>query len=209
MTVEQNQRGEVRTSDTAPALSTGGGIPGQGCVVVMVPRSVAVRGRPGQGRVPELGEPDVANTLHASHGGQRDMVILGAETAATLSTNSRSSGGSNPIPDSFVVGFQPWQDPISDEELSPCLGAGAGAGAVAVGWEVRRLTPLERERLMGWPDGFTAWGIGAGGERVEMSDTTRERLTGNGVVSHCSEWIGRRIIAAESGYRQRWVEGMA
>ncbi len=59
---------------------------------------------------------------------------------------------------------------------------------------VRRLTPRETERLMGWPDDHTRWT--AGGR--EVSDSQRYRMTGNGVVSTVAEWIGHRLMAVAS-----------
>jgi len=49
---------------------------------------------------------------------------------------------------------------------------------------VRRLTPLECERLMGWPDDWTAG----------QSDTHRYKQCGNGVASPVAQWIGEQII---------------
>jgi DNA (cytosine-5)-methyltransferase 1 len=66
---------------------------------------------------------------------------------------------------------------------------------------VRRLTPVECERLMGWPDGWTIpaeWR----GKRYDGSDllpvgldSARYRCCGNGVVAPVAEWIGRRLRA--------------
>lgn len=47
---------------------------------------------------------------------------------------------------------------------------------------IRYLTPLECERLMGWPDEWTRWGIDEKGEVIELSDNARYNLIGNGVV---------------------------
>ena len=60
-----------------------------------------------------------------------------------------------------------------------------------VGQSVRRLTPTECERLMSWPDGWTA----VDGDKTP--DNRRYAACGNGVVSNVSEWIGRRIMAVE------------
>lgn len=54
---------------------------------------------------------------------------------------------------------------------------------------VRRLTPLECERLQGFPDGWTE------GE----SDSTRYRMLGNAVCVPVAEWIGRRLYESERG----------
>lgn len=60
----------------------------------------------------------------------------------------------------------------------------------------RRLTPLECERLMSWPDQWTATGRKDDGTDYALSDTARYRLCGNGVGSVCAEWIGKRLAAA-------------
>ena len=56
---------------------------------------------------------------------------------------------------------------------------------------VRRLTPRECERLMGWPDDWTRWDD----KGCELADGPRYRLCGNGVVANVAEWIGRRLMA--------------
>lgn len=58
---------------------------------------------------------------------------------------------------------------------------------------VRRLTPLECERLMGWDDLWTEWGIDDAGDRIEIAETHRYRICGNGIVANVTEWIGRRL----------------
>ena len=61
------------------------------------------------------------------------------------------------------------------------------------GGRPRRLTPLECERLMSWPDQWTATGRKDDGSTYQLSDTARYRLCGNGVGSVCAEWIARRL----------------
>ena len=56
---------------------------------------------------------------------------------------------------------------------------------------VRRLTPRECERLMGWPDDHTRWTA----EGTAIADTHRYRMCGNGVVAPVAEWLGRRLMA--------------
>lgn len=51
---------------------------------------------------------------------------------------------------------------------------------------VRRLLPVECERLQAFPDGWT--------DVDGMADSLRYRMLGNAVVSNVAEWIGRRII---------------
>ena len=53
---------------------------------------------------------------------------------------------------------------------------------------IRRLTPTECERLMGLEDGLTAKGI-IDGKEVDISDTQRYKMCGNGVVVNCVDYI--------------------
>lgn len=50
---------------------------------------------------------------------------------------------------------------------------------------VRRLTPMECERLQGFPDGWTD---------LPQSDSARYHQLGNAVAVPCAEWIARRIM---------------
>jgi DNA (cytosine-5)-methyltransferase 1 len=66
--------------------------------------------------------------------------------------------------------------------------------AVATPYAVRRLLPIECERLMGWPDDWTRWDA----EGKEQTDGHRYKQTGNGVASPVAEWVGRQIFAADA-----------
>lgn len=54
---------------------------------------------------------------------------------------------------------------------------------------LRRLTPLECERLMGWGDDWTR--LGADGE--EIADTHRYKMCGNGVASPVARWVAEQV----------------
>lgn len=58
---------------------------------------------------------------------------------------------------------------------------------------VRRLTPLEAERLQGFPDHWTKYGV-KDGKIIEQSDSARYRQLGNAVAVPVAKWIGQRII---------------
>lgn len=49
--------------------------------------------------------------------------------------------------------------------------------------QVRKLMPIECERLMSWSDDWTRWGMDEKGNKVEISDSQRYKMCGNGVVS--------------------------
>lgn len=54
---------------------------------------------------------------------------------------------------------------------------------------IRRLTPLECERLMAYPDNWTKYGVGD----EPISDTQRYKMCGNGVVSNVVEAVMERL----------------
>jgi DNA (cytosine-5)-methyltransferase 1 len=54
---------------------------------------------------------------------------------------------------------------------------------------VRRLTPLECERLQGWPDDHTRWTA----DGKEQADTNRYKQCGNGVASPVARWVGEQL----------------
>jgi hypothetical protein len=61
--------------------------------------------------------------------------------------------------------------------------------------QVRRLTPTECERLMGWPDNHTLPRT----DGKENPDTTRYKMCGNGVASPVAQWIGQHLMEIMSG----------
>ena len=60
--------------------------------------------------------------------------------------------------------------------------------------KIRRLTPKECERLMSWSDDWTRWGIDEKGNTIEISDTQRYKMAGNGVVSNVVKWLIENVI---------------
>jgi DNA (cytosine-5)-methyltransferase 1 len=68
----------------------------------------------------------------------------------------------------------------------------------AVGYIVRRLTPIECERLQGFPDNWTQFGVN--GE--EISDSRRYQMLGNSVAIPCVAFILGGIAAQESAVRR-------
>lgn len=60
---------------------------------------------------------------------------------------------------------------------------------------VRRLTPMECERLQGMPDDWSRYGVNEKGEVYELSDSARYRLQGNGIATPFWRWLLKRISA--------------
>lgn len=60
---------------------------------------------------------------------------------------------------------------------------------------VRRLTPLECERIQGFPDGWTIPKMKI--DDVDRLDTLRYHALGNAVTVNVAQWLAERIIATE------------
>ncbi len=100
------------------------------------------------------------------------------------------------------------RDPEKHDEMNrQGIGVGADgdpmntvtAGAVpGIGWQstVRRLLPVECERLMGFPDGHTLiqW---KGKPESECPDAPRYKACGNSMCVNVMAWVGERIDAVE------------
>jgi DNA (cytosine-5)-methyltransferase 1 len=78
---------------------------------------------------------------------------------------------------------------------------GTGRGWPTIGWEwgVRRLTPMECERLQGFPDDHTAerWDYKKS-KVVAQSDSARGHQIGNAVAVPVISWIANRIVNSEA-----------
>ena len=89
-------------------------------------------------------------------------------------------------------------DGTSNAILTPNGGrAGMGVGAIASPWAVRRLTPRECERLMGFPDEWTRipW---RGKPPENCPDGPRYKALGNSWAVNCGEFVFERIKQVEA-----------
>ena len=104
-----------------------------------------------------------------------------AENVVAPTLNAFDQGGARAV---VAIAFHMKQTPVSGES-SPVLGTtsgGMGVHSDTVG--VRRLTPLECERLQGFPDNWTEG----------QSDSARYRQMGNAVAVPVVEWIIERLV---------------
>jgi DNA (cytosine-5)-methyltransferase 1 len=86
------------------------------------------------------------------------------------------------------------EDGTANAVLQPGGGAGGiGVGAISTRSQVRRLLPVETERLQGLPDGWTdiPWR-----GKTNAPDGCRYRAVGNGFAVPVVRWIAERITAA-------------
>ena len=96
---------------------------------------------------------------------------------------------------------------FSDEVTSTLRSdMGDNLPAVAVDYIVRRLTPLECERLQGLPDGYTKIPH-RGKPAEECPDTPRYKALGNGWAVNCARWICQRIQKYDETHEQENKDG--
>lgn len=81
------------------------------------------------------------------------------------------------------------------EEVTFTQDSRTSADVVQFGMQVRRLTPVECERLQGFPDNHTliAW---RGKDAAECPDGPRYKAIGNSMAVPVMRWIGERIASA-------------
>lgn len=110
-----------------------------------------------------------------------DEVMRPAKEGATPTLNARMGTGGNQVPVVHCVG----NGQLNQVHLQEKVGAlnCTHDQQCVLGATVRRLTPLEAERLQGLPDGYTEGG----------SDTARYKALGNGMAQPCADWVIERI----------------
>lgn len=125
---------------------------------------------------------ELAHTLGRNHG-QENAIIT---EPYTISIRGREEGSTVEVRN----------DGTANALLTPNGGrAGMGVGAVGWGMQVRRLTPVECERLQGFPDNHTliSW---RGKDAADCPDGQRYKAIGNSMAVPVMRWIGERIAAA-------------
>jgi len=109
------------------------------------------------------------------------------------------SGGDGGVPSSRgenlvieAIAYDEYNDTLVPGRVHHSLRAGTRqSNGVLQDMVVRRLSPLECERLMGWPDGHTKWTA----DGTIQADTHRYKQCGNGVVAPVAKWIGKKFGA--------------
>jgi DNA (cytosine-5)-methyltransferase 1 len=135
-------------------------------------------------------EDIVSGTLDMNMGksghGSRPAIITDLSFGLNSRNNRLDAESQTLVP--VAYGIYDEQTPKISENVMPTLrNRNEGGGfqqAVGGSFGVRRLTPVECERLQGFPDGWTAG----------FADTIRYRMLGNAVAVPVAEWIGRRIM---------------
>ena len=157
---------------------------------------------------------ELAHTLGRNNGQENACIAFsykdnGADATSDLSPTIRAgnhdkSHANSGQPPAIAYAFKAGQGAKAGgigyaEEQSPTLtSASSGtnlAPAVMHGVAVRRLTPIECERLQGFPDNHTLIGW-RGKDAAECPDGPRYKAIGNSMAVPVMRWIGERIAAA-------------
>lgn len=173
----ENSQGEIRLQggdgQIVGPLSTGGGKPGQGY-------------------------PAIAFSCK-DYGGDATENLSPTLRAGNSSNSNQNSGQPPAICiQGAVVGRNDNAGPQGkgfQEDLAYTQNARSEADVVQCGMQVRRLTPVECERLQGFPDNHTqiSW---RGKDAADCPDGPRYRAIGNSMAVPVMRWIGERILAA-------------
>ncbi|HDC4264788.1 TPA: phage N-6-adenine-methyltransferase [Enterobacter cloacae] len=128
--------------------------------------------------------------------GQGGAEIKTDNSAPTLTCNHEAPIAAYGIPGNWI-GRAPENGGNATEpmhDVAPCLTV-ADRHGVAMSMSVRRLTPIECERLQGFPDNHTliSW---RGKDADECPDGPRYKAIGNSMAVPVMRWIGERIAAA-------------
>jgi len=86
---------------------------------------------------------------------------------------------------------------VVDKNIAPTIRSETHGNlpCVASQSRIRRLTPIETEKLQGFKSGWTSKGIDENGKEIKISDSSRYRMCGNAVTVDIVELIGRKLLA--------------
>ena len=143
---------------------------------------------------------DIAPTLNCNH---KQPLLVHPQIAGTLCASgaglSRPAGMGSETDFCIVPAAVDCRNFRETQEISGTLQAKTASGGyslnyqnpIRIGCYVRRLTPLECERLQGFPDFWTEQGGGRG-----ISDTSRYQMLGNSIAVPCVAYIMQGIYHA-------------
>ena len=122
-----------------------------------------------------------ASTLNASFGSKMGLENQHINSGAPLFTYGIPGNWIGRSPKNGGNATAPMND------IAPCL-TKTDVHGVTLNMRVRRLTPMECERLQGFPDNYT--------NTPTASDSSRYKALGNSMAVPCMSWIGERIANA-------------
>lgn len=168
----------IQKGNTVNTLSAKMGTGGNNVPMIAQDVPVLMRGRegkPGGGKGPLLSE-NISLTL----AGGNDQVLFAIPIQDGREMEKKQNG--------FGIGQEGDPSYTLDQTGAQSVAAEQGEESTM---QVRRLTPVECERLMGWADNHTL----PRADGKQNADTTRYKMCGNGVASPVAQWIGQHLMA--------------
>jgi DNA (cytosine-5)-methyltransferase 1 len=177
---------EVQEANTITATSYKGVNASSRNVVIPVLTPDRIEKRQNGRRFKEDGEPSFTLTAQDKHGillankskSQRNRVYNPEGVGPTLIGNAQGGGRAPIITRTVRAGGRGSTDEKHRWDV------------INDGVQIRRLTPVECERLQGFPDGWTAFGADA----EPISDTQRYKMMGNAVTTNVVAAIINKLI---------------
>jgi DNA (cytosine-5)-methyltransferase 1 len=141
----------------------------------------------------------VAQPIAVCLGGQHPNAGIGIDQSPTLTEAMGAGGGHIPI----TFGFDAYNHTIQGQVNQPLRVSSApgqvdAVGGIVQGMAVRRLTPVECERLQGFPDSYTD----IKSKNKPTPDGPRYKALGNSMAVPVMAWIGQRIEQVEAICKQ-------
>lgn len=157
----------------------------------------------GNGQLHNINMTQITNPLDCMHDAQAVMVGGVVEQMIEPAYMSDRKGHNGITEDGTATTL------TAQEKERPVIGTSV----------VRRLTPLECERLQGFPDNWSKFGMDENGKVYELSDSARYKLQGNSIARPFWTYLLRRIAAqyerpatlgslfdGQAGFPLCWVE---
>ena len=169
----ENHYGDYRNTDQSNSIRASGATCGCGSESLVVREAFAMQA------FGEYTESDKASALKMRD--YKDATDLIVEPTMIEMTSTKNS----------II-----KDGISTTLTARMATGGNQVNAVQrQGSAVRRLTPLEAERLQGMPDNWSKYGVDENGMVYELPDTARYKLQGNGIATPFWRYLMKRISA--------------
>lgn len=133
--------------------------------------------------------PHIAYSISPEGGQGADLRAVEVDVAPSLTATAEARGTDRGLRVVCATGEQ--THALRAERMDASEdGTGRGTPIVPAGWQVRRLTPIECERLQGFPDGYT--------DVPGASDSARYAALGNSMAVPVMRWLGERIARVDA-----------
>jgi DNA (cytosine-5)-methyltransferase 1 len=117
------------------------------------------------------------------------VVTTTADVVGSLQARDYKGVGNQYVAENkLIVCFDEWNDGAISEQHNTLQAGGKHSTGALQGSIVRRLTPIECERLQGFPDDWTEG----------QADSSRYKQMGNAVCVNVVEWIVNRLVLSTS-----------